>query len=292
MATLVAHPQHGVSVRKMFDPAGAAYSPQIVARKAALGSLPGTAKLLGTAATKQNTPIHFNEYVPGTVPHADDPRLLAAQQQLQQAAGAKRYHMADIRRANAKVTPSGEVKFIDAMPLRPGDLAPDHAQITAKRPNMIPVHERAAKRLFGGAKETRAQTPAHLQSATDGEATRALWHQNPAAAKARMDMRDQQHNAAFKQYMLSGTTPAAPKPLPPIPPQAPPPGGAASNRPLPSAGTQAVSSGGLSSMFSSAPVSSGSGLFNSTPSVSPPHVSASQNPLVSAPTVAALNRSR
>ncbi len=71
LATMVAHPEHGVAVRKLYDPRGVS-SPEMIARKEeagrALGDNPHFAKFLGSAQTPQGGQMHFNEYIHGATP--------------------------------------------------------------------------------------------------------------------------------------------------------------------------------------------------------------------------------
>lgn len=69
VASLVAHPEHGVAVRKLYDPQGIA-SPELIARKAqagrAMGANPAVAQFKGEAATPHGAgQMHFSEYVQG-----------------------------------------------------------------------------------------------------------------------------------------------------------------------------------------------------------------------------------
>lgn len=67
LATLTASPQHGVAVRKLYDPRGIS-GPEMIARKEqagrALGDNPHFAKFLGSAETPHGGQMHFSEYVP------------------------------------------------------------------------------------------------------------------------------------------------------------------------------------------------------------------------------------
>ena len=67
-STLVAHPTHGVSVRKVYDPKGVS-GPQMVANKRdaglALSGNPDVAQFLGEASTRIG-PAHFYEHVKGS----------------------------------------------------------------------------------------------------------------------------------------------------------------------------------------------------------------------------------
>jgi len=63
---MIAHPQHGVAVRKMFDPNADLFSKEIIARKERDANVPGMARMLQAGHTPVGTPTHINEYVPGT----------------------------------------------------------------------------------------------------------------------------------------------------------------------------------------------------------------------------------
>lgn len=252
LATIVAHPEHGISVRKLFDPAGSAYSPEFVKRKEELANLPGTAKVLGTGQSVQGTPIHFNELIAGRdVTEADRAAFLAAHARVSAAGQERGYHLADLRPPNAKVTPSGEVKFIDHAPMRPEEVRRDYANLPAYR---LPVTDASMDSLFGETIARRSSTPAHLRSGHMGDATAAL--PTKAQRRARMQDREAYNTGAFKGHMLAGRAtkpmqqPAIPQPLwssPPGPQTAP----TLNSAPNPSSIPPPLTGGGLSSMFPS-----------------------------------------
>lgn len=130
-AALVAHPEYGVSVRKMFSPSGRTFSPDMIQRKEQLNGLPGTAGIVATAQTGRGTPVHFNEYVPGqtVTPQLlqQNPAAASAYQsallQSHRSARAQGFHLQDTRMDNAVLTPQGQVKLIDYMPFRGNELA-------------------------------------------------------------------------------------------------------------------------------------------------------------------------
>lgn len=77
LATLVAHPEYGVSVRKLFQPHGLS-SEQMISRKEHVGRLlrddPRFAKFYGAQQTARDTPMHFSEYLQGkTLSQKDNP---------------------------------------------------------------------------------------------------------------------------------------------------------------------------------------------------------------------------
>lgn len=128
LATLVAHPQHGISVRKTFDPNAPGYSPELIARMGSRGNVPGMAAHYGAAPTLHGTPMHFNEYVQGR----EATRNMSpeqAQSYMRSLRSVKKnlrgqgYAAADLRPGNAMITPTGETKFIDAALLKPEEVA-------------------------------------------------------------------------------------------------------------------------------------------------------------------------
>ncbi|MBA2708695.1 MAG: serine/threonine protein kinase [Gemmatimonadaceae bacterium] len=205
LATLVAHPQHGVAVRKMYDPNASAYSPEIIRRKEGLGSLPGVAKFLGSTKTMHNTPVHFSEYVPGVnashglrPPGSPTQGLTPAQQQsyisnsLAARRAAKEHGLVlrDMRPGNAVATPDGSVKFIDHAPFRPHEI------------------ERADPRLWGIA------VPGWLQARHALSPTPAGERLFPGAPSHGFSPEVSSANPAqFRRYMTTGDV------VPPPPPK-------------------------------------------------------------------------
>lgn len=129
LATMVAHPEHGVAVRKLYDPRGIS-GPDMIARKEqagkALGDNPTFAKFLGSSQTPQGGQMHFNEYVPsGQSPtgQAGDRSVRHAQTQAQKGlteagfAGGK-----DIRKGNMIYDANaGQHRVIDYIPANKGE---------------------------------------------------------------------------------------------------------------------------------------------------------------------------
>lgn len=87
VSTLVAHPEHGISVRKTYDPQGVS-GPEMVANKATVGRAlqgnPDVAQFKGEAGTHTG-PSHFYEYVRPTPGQAADPGLTARVRSLRPA---------------------------------------------------------------------------------------------------------------------------------------------------------------------------------------------------------------
>jgi hypothetical protein len=143
LASVVAHPEHGVAVRKLYNPNAGIYSPEIIKRKEELGSIPGMAKFLGAAETPfAHTPVHYNEYVPGTEieqrmyprrpfdrlhrykapENVDfDPEYMKSLLAANRGAREKGFVPRDLRPANAVRGWDRKVKFIDVLPMKPDE---------------------------------------------------------------------------------------------------------------------------------------------------------------------------
>ncbi len=128
LATMVAHPEHGVAVRKLYDPRGVS-GPEMIARKEqaglALRDNPNFARFLGSAQTPYGGQMHFNEYVhPGQVPPGQmEQSVRHARAQAHKGltdvgfAGGK-----DIRSGNMIYdSASGKHKVIDYLPSQKGE---------------------------------------------------------------------------------------------------------------------------------------------------------------------------
>lgn len=141
VATMVAHPEHGVAVRKLYDPRGIS-GQEMIARKEqagrALGNNPTFAKFLGSAQTPQGGQMHFNEYIkPGQAPtgQAGIQSVRHAQTQAQKGlteagfAGGK-----DIRKGNMIYDEAaGQHRVIDYLPANKGEFM----RMPAGRENQI-----------------------------------------------------------------------------------------------------------------------------------------------------------
>lgn len=167
LATAVWHPTHGPSVRKMYDPSAGVYSPTIIRRKEQMGSVAGAAKFLGASQTRQGTPMHYSEFVPGravTRRMMQDPTFSAQFQQAkartQEAGRQKGRELHDLRPANAVRTPQGEIKFVDAMPFRRDEVLhprEERAQrASGKLPDAVLPLTDAGKGVFPNAGAYRA----------------------------------------------------------------------------------------------------------------------------------------
>jgi 2'-5' RNA ligase len=117
-STLVAHPVHGLAVRKVYDSQGIS-GPAMVARKAeagrALRDNPNVAQFKGELPT-QAGPAHFYEHVPGhagSMAHGTPSSAEIAQGVRAQGAGGMRLH--DVHEGNVVGN-----KVVDYLPIKPG----------------------------------------------------------------------------------------------------------------------------------------------------------------------------
>lgn len=178
LATVVAHPEHGVAVRKLYDPRGIT-SPEMIARKEevgrAIGNNPNFAAFRGSSPTPhgQGT-MHFSEFVPpakGAVEsHEWTPHSLATSQRAHKALGELGYEGHDIRPGNmVQDARTGHNKLIDYMPGRPGEMSSSPLS-----PEKIEVGE-SGHRLFND--------PSRMgPSTTGGMLSRMLGGKSPQAA--------------------------------------------------------------------------------------------------------------
>ena len=126
LATMVAHPQHGVAVRKLYNPQ--AVTPELIARKEQAAQLtknnPNVARMLGSHSTPSGGKMHMMEYVHGK-PVQQTPQNYQAIQNTRKSlqTDLKRGGMVaqDVRSANMIQTPSGKTKLVDYIPGKVGD---------------------------------------------------------------------------------------------------------------------------------------------------------------------------
>lgn len=213
MASLVAHPQHGIAVRKMYSPNAAAYSPELIQRKADLGSLPGSAAYLGATKTMHNTPVHFNEYVQGVTPERGNmtpAQQVATQRAMTQHTRAmkqKGFAARDVRADNMIIQPDGTAKIIDNLPLKPHETATAKEHQSTRRraaQGQTPLRPGQTSALPSGARDAVSVTEAGA-ALFPGQATHGfdpVGHRVPAGSKAAPA-----HNA-FETYMQAGHIPA------------------------------------------------------------------------------------
>ena len=191
LASLVAHPEHGVSVRKLYDPAGMS-SPAMIARKEqagkAMGANPHVAQFHGSAQAPGGSTMHFNEYVPGkamgsgtsarwkstpgvkgmgTAEHEAARAAVAGTHKALRGAGFSGGGR-DLRMGNMVMTPEGKAKVIDYMPVQKGEFAGsrESARLSGGNPSMMVAKTPAAAGLFqgGGGASQGTPTPALLRS--------------------------------------------------------------------------------------------------------------------------------
>lgn len=129
LATMVAHPDHGVAVRKLYDPRGIS-GQDMIARKEqagrALGDNPNFAKFLGSSQTPQGGQMHFNEYIsPGQAPTGQAGAQSVRHTQVQAQKGLTNAGFAggkDIRKGNMIYDANaGQHRVIDYIPAQQGE---------------------------------------------------------------------------------------------------------------------------------------------------------------------------
>lgn len=161
---MVAHPEHGVAVRKLYDPRGVS-TPAMIQRKEeagrALGDNPHFAKFLGSAPTPHGGgQMHFNEFVPQTaqpkpsaIPSraAMDARMRNNSGVTQTGKGARAglqqagYEGHDIRGGNmVQDARTGNHKVIDYIPARAGEMTSSLA-----KPNQMTLTPQGAHLING-----------------------------------------------------------------------------------------------------------------------------------------------
>ncbi len=145
LATMVAHPEHGVAVRKLYDPRGIT-SPSMISRKEevgkAIGNDPNFAQFLGSAKTPHGQGnMHFSEYVPqakGTTQnHEWTPSTLSTAQGANKTLSGLGYEGHDIRPGNmVQHAGTGKNKLIDYIPGRTGEMS--SSPLTPEQINVSP----------------------------------------------------------------------------------------------------------------------------------------------------------
>jgi serine/threonine protein kinase len=126
LATMVAHPQHGVAVRKLYNPQ--AVTPELIARKEQAAQLtknnPNVARMLGSHATPSGGKMHMMEYVHGSPVQENAQNYRAIQdtrKSLQKDLKRGGMVAQDVRPSNMIQTPSGKAKLVDYIPGKVGD---------------------------------------------------------------------------------------------------------------------------------------------------------------------------
>lgn len=139
-ATMVADPEHGVAVRKLYDPEGIT-SGAVIKRKhdvgTAIGENPHVAQYYGQRPTQRGTAMQFSEYVPqGNIPMQGTRAqgMQRATEATQQASARAGFSAPQDLRADNMVLDArtGQYKTVDFIPAKPSEIAarpmntPDH----------------------------------------------------------------------------------------------------------------------------------------------------------------------
>jgi hypothetical protein len=172
---MVAHPEHGVAVRKLYDPRGIS-SPSMIARKEevgrALGNNPDFAAFKGSTPTpgRQST-MHFSEFVPqakGTTSSDDwTPQSFATSQRANKALKGIGYEGHDIRPGNMiQDSRTGQNKLVDYIPARTGEMSSSPAS-----PEKIEISP-AGGHLFNDPSRTGPDTTGGMLGRLLGNKTR------------------------------------------------------------------------------------------------------------------------
>ena len=135
LATLVADPQYGVAVRKLYDPTST--TPRMIGRKVQAGKTlvsSDIAQTYGFRRTPQGGRMTFHEYVPGGP--ATEMQSRAIRQRVQDLGAKQNLIIQDVRSPNIV---GG--KIIDYLPFRPGEsfrTPTEFAQWMGKRRGLNP----------------------------------------------------------------------------------------------------------------------------------------------------------
>lgn len=164
LSTMVAHPEHGIAARKLYDPRGIT-SPSMIARKEevgrAIGDNPNFAKFLGSAQTPHGQGnMHFSEFVPqakGAVEnHEWTPSTLRTAQGANKTLSGLGYEGHDIRPGNmVQHAGTGQNKLIDYIPGRAGEmssspLAPEKISVSPQGSHLFNDPSRTGPSTTGG----------------------------------------------------------------------------------------------------------------------------------------------
>jgi len=117
VADLVAHPEYGMTVRKLYDPTSAIASPTLISRKLQMAKQvksPLLAETQGFTRTGRGGRVQFSEYVPGGAPTRKAESAIRSK--LQGLGAKKGFQLEDIRKANIQ---GG--KAIDVLPFAGGE---------------------------------------------------------------------------------------------------------------------------------------------------------------------------
>lgn len=240
LATMVAHPEHGVAVRKLYDPRGIS-GPEMIARKEqagrALGDNPHFAKFLGADQTPQGGQMHFNEFIPsGQAPTGQAGAQSIRHTQVQAQRGLTQAGFAggkDIRKGNMIFDANtGSHKVIDYIPAQKNEFM----RMPQKMENVIaqspgsesPWNKNYSSsgdssrggmlgRLLGG-----RQTPGGIRGATDLGTAKTM-PASPADKTMALGSPSPKPAAGVATTPLRGPSPGAlTSPLKPTPPSTTP----------------------------------------------------------------------
>lgn len=173
LATLTAGPEHGLAVRKTYDPKGIA-SPELIARKEqagrAIGANPHVAQFHGSTQGTGGTTAHTMEYVQGKEPTVSPQSHVAMNAARKGIAKGMRQAgfagAADVRPANMIQTPQGHIKAVDYLPSQKGEFATGNQRAQLNK-QMVAQGQRPLGKniqLEGSAGRTPLQAPSGSMS--------------------------------------------------------------------------------------------------------------------------------
>lgn len=221
LATLTAGPEHGLAIRKTYDPKGIA-SPDLIARKEqagrAMGANPHVAQFHGSQKGVGGTTAHTMEYVQGKEPTISPQSHVAMNTARKGIAKGMRQAgfagAADIRPANMIQTPQGQMKAVDYIPAHKGEFATGNqrAQYNNQRQaqglRAIPKN----MQIQGSAGQSPLQDPT---GSTSPGALKALHFRGvqPGAAPAAAAPTNAPTRVEGGRQVPTKTSPAAAKPM-------------------------------------------------------------------------------
>jgi len=217
IADLVAHPEHGVAVRKLYDPTSAIASPMMVGRKLQMSKVvdsPRLAKTYGFARTGRGGRATFHEYVPGGEPGRRAEATI--KEELQRAGASKGYQLEDIRKANIR----GE-KAIDVLPMHKGEAE----GMGGMAGNVLNLTESGLRKFTPYMKKAIGRSEQGLNKEQlyrligGGSKGRALSQIKSAPARAPLTLPRRAAPAPVRMPLIEGgvpTAPLGPKPTPTV----------------------------------------------------------------------------
>lgn len=141
-ATLTAHPQFGVSVRKAYNPASPIASPEMITRKVQMAKqLPSSdvAQTLGVGRSGSGTRMTFHEYMPGA--EATNEQALTLARKMEGSGAQAGYHMHDVRPSNIR---GG--KAVDYLPFKPGEAKATSPSAEGSAVGLLPKGQKIFRR--------------------------------------------------------------------------------------------------------------------------------------------------